>query len=69
MDLGFGIAREASIEHGVGDLVADFVRVTFLHGLRRKEEDTFSPRRHDTDFSITTPTTKPAQDKLDTMHS
>ena len=44
------------------DVAADFVRVTFVQRLRRKEKDTFSPRRHDTH------TTKPAQDKLDTIH-
>mmetsp|Transcript_63861 Transcript_63861/g.169047 ORF Transcript_63861/g.169047 Transcript_63861/m.169047 type:complete len:316 (+) Transcript_63861:590-1537(+) len=52
-DLAFGIAREASIEHCVGNLVADFVRVTFVHRLRRKEEYAFSLRRHDTASTTT----------------
>ena len=36
-DVGFGVADEAGIEHGVGDLVADLVRVTFGHRLRGPE--------------------------------
>ena len=38
-----GSSRENRIEHRVGDLVADFVRVTFGHRLRREIR---SLRRH-----------------------
>jgi len=42
--LAFRIACQAGVEDSVGDLVAEFVWVTFVHRLRREQKDALSPR-------------------------
>ena len=36
-DAGFGILREQGVQNGIGDLVADFVRMAFGNGFRCKD--------------------------------
>ena len=36
--LGVGVLGEAGIEDGVGNLIAELVRVALVHGLRGEEE-------------------------------
>jgi 3'-phosphoadenosine 5'-phosphosulfate sulfotransferase (PAPS reductase)/FAD synthetase len=37
-DTGKGILTDARIEDGIRDLIAELIRVTLVHGLRREEE-------------------------------